>query len=166
MHGWSRQYVNKLVKNKTIPVNEKKKVDVNAAIQALKDAADPARTLVEKPEEAQTTLDDQLEETPIAAIDENTSSFQSARTMREQTNAEIAKLTLEEKQGKLVDKAEVEKQVMKLFRDLREVILNAPASFSGKLITLSSEREVTVFLEEGLTQLLNDFSESIDQQKS
>lgn len=108
--GISKQAVNKLVKKRTIQLRPDGKVDFAAADHARRVNADPARQLVDdaaaKPVAADLASPEQL-------------SFSAHRAEREQYQAQLARLDLETRLGKLLSKDEVENAMVQSGRTIR-----------------------------------------------
>ncbi len=160
--GVSRQYINRLVKSGKIPVFAGGKVDAAAADAARVDNADPARAPFSKlaQQEIPRFLREDLPQAPAA--DPKQSSYQDARTLREQANAQRAQLELKQLQGLLVEKKAVEKEIGSIYRDFREKLLRIPRREAGKLVTLKTEREVAAYLEEMIRQALHSYADELE----
>lgn len=130
--GVSRQAISKLVKSGKIPVTRSgNSIEINfaQADKALGQTIDPSRTLaaesgsqpVGKPQSGG-DLFDQPAVTQIEAgqSGEQSSDYQQHRAAREGYNAEIARLDLEERLGRLVDKQDVEESMVTAGRQIRQ----------------------------------------------
>lgn len=89
--------------------------------------------------------DDELGTEPVApGALASSSSYQSARSRREETNAQLAEIALQERLGLLLDKSEVIDAFFALGASLREMMENArielAAQFGAELGTALAER--------------------------
>ena len=94
-NGWSRQYVNKLVRQGRITLDNGK-VNEAAALQALKAEEEPSTVLrqssPEKPAQAPVVA-------PVPAEGRAPVDYLTARTMREAYRAKMARMEYEQKQS-------------------------------------------------------------------
>ncbi|RCK20080.1 hypothetical protein TH8_19645 [Thalassospira profundimaris] len=130
--GVSRQAISKLVKSGKIPVTRiGNAIEINfaQADKALGQTIDPSRTLAaesgSQPVGKPRSGDDLFDQTVVTQIDagqsgEQGSDYQQHRAAREGYNAEIARLDLEERLGRLVDKHDVEESMVTAGRQIRQ----------------------------------------------
>jgi hypothetical protein len=84
-------------------------------------------------------------------------NYAVARAARELCEAELRKLDLEERKGNLLSRRAVEIETFKLFRVLRDTILNIPSRISAQLAVESDPRNVEEVLETELRRALESF---------
>lgn len=156
--GCSRQYINKLVSQGKIQKDENGKIDPVEAVKAMQANADPAhdshRTIL--PE----VTEDHVPDTAPAGASAD-GSFQASRSQREFYNARMAEMEYLRKVGELLGREDVEKQVSHLARILRNRLMDMPGKLSGRLVSLTSEREITALLEETINELLTEISQRL-----
>lgn len=130
--GVSRQAISKLVKNGKIPFTQTgSRIEINfaQADKALGQTIDPSRALaaqsasqpIGKPE----PKDDLFDQPTVTTADvgqsgEQGTDYQQHRAAREGYNAEIARLDLEERLGRLIDKQDVEESMVTAGRQIRQ----------------------------------------------
>ncbi|MHC8493423.1 hypothetical protein ACTU44_12020 [Thalassospira sp. SM2505] len=130
--GVSRQAISKLVKSGKIPFTKAGSViEINfaQADKALGQTIDPSRTLAaesgSQPVGKPHSGGDLFDQPVVTQIDtgqsgEQGSDYQQHRAAREGYNAEIARLDLEERLGRLVDKQDVEESMVTAGRQIRQ----------------------------------------------
>jgi hypothetical protein len=139
--GKTKQYVNKLAKSGRIPVGADGKIDPEAADEAMRRAADPARRL-RAPIAAEPQDDDQGEASPqTPKADSGGVSFTHARTAREAYMAKLAKLEYERQMDAFRPKAEVVEGMVAAGRRIRQGLDAIPtwAEEITALITAGSD---------------------------
>ena len=152
-NGWSRQYVNKLVKQGRIKVKGGR-IDPVAAKKAIEELAEPSTVLRESP-----TPKGQLVPSSSYPVDNRkTVDFASARTMREAFRAKMAKMEYEEKAGKLTDASKVRADAFRAGRIIRDALLGIPDRLADILAAEQDPRQVRQLLEEELEMILSDIS--------
>lgn len=88
-------------------------------------------------------------------------SIVASRAVREVYQARLAKMTYEEKTGKLIDASTVRNQAFRLARTVRDSILNVPDRISAELFGMDSVAE----LHERLTEELRQALESLQNEQ-
>lgn len=83
-------------------------------------------------------------------------TFSEARAMREAYNAQIAKLTFDEKAGKLIDKNEAKAMVFRIGREIRDALLMIPEKLSDELASVEDPVEISSLLEEEIRETLDN----------
>lgn len=141
-NGWTRQYVNKLIKSGKI-VTTNGLINPAQALKRLEQIADPAAALRKPP-----PLTDEKK-----AVD-----FVSARTMREAYRAQMAKIDFEERSGKLTDAAKVKDDAFRAGRIVRDALLAIPDRLSDILAAEDDPRVIRQLLLDDFEQILNDLS--------
>lgn len=93
-------------------------------------------------------------------------TFSDARVQKEQAQAGLAELTLEERAGRLVDRGEVERAAFEAGKVLRERVLAMPTRLAGELVTMvrggGGDREVAALIKETLKDTLRDVGTAIE----
>ncbi|WP_263080077.1 hypothetical protein [Endozoicomonas sp. Mp262] len=152
-NGWSRQYVNKLVKQGRIKVKGGR-IDPVAAKKAIEELAEPSTVLPESP-----TPKGQLVPSSSYPVDNRkTVDFASARTMREAFRAKMAKMEYEEKAGKLTDASKVREDAFRAGRIIRDALLGIPDRLADILAAEQEPRQIRQLLEEELENILRELS--------
>lgn len=155
--GKTKQYVNKLVRQGRIALVDGK-VDRDVADAALRGSADPARRLNEPAERGDDMEDD---DAPMPRGDGGGMTYQKARTAREAYQAQLAKIELDKQRGRLVDKADVERQAFETGRLTRDRILAMLAQVSGQLVTMIDEREIAAFLRSRANEVFSETTRDV-----
>ena len=120
--GYSKQYVNKLVKQGKIQLINGK-VDVENALAAIQQQADPARA-------------DVLPSSPStnsAPTRNHQADYQKARALKETVKAQLTKLEYDKETGKVVSRAEVQDAWFRAGRMLRDQLLQLPDRIDARL---------------------------------
>ncbi|MCB9990692.1 MAG: hypothetical protein H6867_04860 [Rhodospirillales bacterium] len=159
----SRQYVNKLVQQGKIPLDEKKRIDPDIADAVLAQLADPARRLNdEAPEDEYDPVPAENDEEEAAGNAANDhASFARIRTAREGYQAKLAQLDYEERAGKLVKKDDVAKEAYDVSRRLRDRFLALPQELTGTLIGMTDEKEMIRFLRSKIRDVLMEAADDV-----
>ncbi len=89
-------------------------------------------------------------------------TYHDARAQREAFNAENARLDLEERLGRLIDKADVEASTMTVFRRLRDRLLSIPSTLADRLAAQPDARAVRVLLDTELRTMLETLATELD----
>lgn len=100
------------------------------------------------------------------APDSNASSYTAARAAREGYQAENARLDLEARLGRLVDRDEVDRRTFDTFRRLRDRLLAMPATICDRVAAAPDSRAVRTVLEEEIRALLTKLAETLDHEES
>lgn len=146
--GKSKQYINKLVRTGKISLGPDGLIDPEAATAALKKSADPARKIVTS------------SGTPSpSSPSENGEGYYDARTKRESIRAKVEELKYRRTSGELVDVAEIESELKGVFRDLRDRLQALPTTWKGRLVSMTDEREIQIYLSEQIRLVLEDISD-------
>lgn len=88
-------------------------------------------------------------------------SYAKSRAVRENYQANIAKLTYEEKAGKLVKVDDVSREAFEIARTVRNSVLNIPNRLSALLANESDPNRVFEILTKELNHALEDLSDAI-----
>lgn len=88
------------------------------------------------------------------AVTVDSESYAASRAKREAYNAELARLELEEKQGTLVNAADVKKEAYAAARQVRDGMLNIPDRVAAELAALTDQFEVHRRLTEEIRKAL------------
>jgi DNA-binding MarR family transcriptional regulator len=142
-------------------------VNLAAYLRAVRDETDPAQylrnrmdaPLFDRPLADPEVEDDETGDLPAS----DGANYQRARAQREAFNAENARLDLEERRGALVDKDEVDRRQMEIFRRLRDRLLQLPATSAGRLAAQSDERAVRTMLDKDIRAVLERFANELDR---
>jgi hypothetical protein len=134
----------------TTDPNGKVRVDPAAADKAWEETTDPAKQ--RKPEA------DASAKTPP-------SDYSRARAMREAYLANLAKITYEEKIGKLVEADAVKKAIFEASRITRDALLNIPNRISPQLASETDPHEVHLLLEAEITRALEELANALRSSK-
>jgi hypothetical protein len=99
-------------------------------------------------------------ETPEATDDEDgePATYAASRAKREAYQAKLAKVTYEERIGKLVLAEEVHKQAFKTARTVRENILNIPDRIASQLASEPDPHKVHLLLSDELRRALESLA--------
>jgi hypothetical protein len=84
-------------------------------------------------------------------------TYTQARALREVYDAQRRKLELQLRHGELITRADVEKEAARLYRQIRDAILNVPARLSGQLVGQTDEATIHGLLEGELRRALDAF---------
>ena len=82
-----------------------------------------------------------------------------AKTLTEESKAELERIKLQELQGQLVRAEVVERERFNHARMLRDAVLALPARISPELAAITDAKELAIFLERKLVQALEDLVE-------
>ncbi|MCW3477354.1 hypothetical protein [Limobrevibacterium gyesilva] len=92
--------------------------------------------------------------------DADAEAYASSRARREATNAKRAELELAELEGRLVDRAAVQREVEEMVRSLRDRVLNVPRDIAASVATMTDERaieaRITLALKAALTEAADE----------
>lgn len=140
-----------------------KLVNVVALQRLLVDETDPAQALRNNMPEPELPLPDG-DEPPVAAPERRDSSFSDNRSRHESFKAENARLDLEERLGKLVSVADVERHTMNVMRRVRDRLLGLPAQIAPDDMDYRARadrevRKVLNLLADELSEIANADSE-------
>ena len=153
--GWTRQYVNKLVRQGRIPVKGGK-IDPVAAEKAIAELAEPATILRESP-----APQSHAASSPGYPVDNRKAvDFAAARTMREAFRAKMAKMEYEEKAGKLTDATKVREDAFRAGRIIRDALLGIPDRLADILAAEQDPRQVRQCLQDELESALEQLTHS------
>ena len=160
--GWSKQYVNQLVRGGRIQLIDGK-IDPIAADEALRRHRDPAR-------QADFRTDGMLADAPASSSDDPIASrvqgsFAKARTVREHYRAMREKLEFELAAGNLIEKKEVELQQFALARLTRDRILQSAENIASRIVAAFEidERKVRELVDTSLLTIVNEIGCEIAQ---
>lgn len=159
----SRQYINKLIKEGKISVDEKKRVDPVEADQVLQDLADPAHDMREgnEPPEQETVDEAEYDEPAGNPSGANSGLYRKARTQQVAYQAKMAELDYRKKANELVDVDDVERSAFDAARQTRDALLSVPQEVAGVLVGMTDEREIAAFLRGKLRDALMEASDNV-----
>lgn len=141
-----------------------KLINLVAYRRAVNEETDPAQHLRNRTEpELFGVADEEDAPAPPTGSGQRQSSYHDARAQREAFNAENARLDLEERRGNLVDRDEVDRRQMEIFRRLRDRLLQLPATSAPRLVSQPDERAVRVMLDKDIRSLLDKFADELDR---
>lgn len=158
--GWSKQYVNQLIKKGRILLVDGQ-IDPEQADRALGRTRDPSRAAAFRTdgmgEPSNATAGPELDAARIHG------SFAKARTVREHYRALKERLEYEQAAGNLVSRVEVEDEHFTLARMMRDRLLQGMHDIAGALAAQFKIDEATVrdLLIERVTGLLNGIADEI-----
>jgi hypothetical protein len=89
-------------------------------------------------------------------------SFSTARTLKEQYNAEMKKLDYEERAGKLLRDEDVRKGAFEMYRKTRDSLLNIIDRISAQLTAEKKEANVRIILENEIRNALTHIRSEYD----
>jgi hypothetical protein len=89
-------------------------------------------------------------------------SFADARALRENFNAKMTLVQLEEKIGSLLPRDKVAVAIESLFRVHRDAILNIPNRIAGQVLELPDTASVQDLIESELRQTLEELAEGLN----
>ncbi len=126
--GVSRQAISKLVKAGKIPLEESGKINFARADMVLGQNMDPSRGLAANmagqtnaaDADGDADLFDQTSASTGSQRPADESNYQTSRAKREGYNAELARLQLEQQQGFLIDRRDVEEAMVTAGRKIRQ----------------------------------------------
>ena len=151
----SRQYIGKMIKQGKIQkVGDK--IDFDAASDALKQVADPAR-----PRNTPDLLSDPLSEASPSPTGSRSPTFGEAKTMKEVYSAKLARLRYEEESGKLIEKSEIEDKARDIAIAVKESLLMIPNSMMESLAVETDPREINVMLDREIRKVLARMADQI-----
>ncbi|MDR4485297.1 MAG: hypothetical protein R3B95_19200 [Nitrospirales bacterium] len=184
--GVSRSMVNRLVKRGIIPIDENGQVDVTEADQAYAHALHPGydhNRRAKLPLEGHEGVPDP--DVPVSFVSvgggaedpvldhggapKGISQFKIHATEQKRWQALIARLDYEERAGKLVDVREIETQAFRVYRDVRDALMNIPGRVAAELaaeLGLDSNRgQDTVFdiLTREITEVLEGLAHGVQE---
>jgi hypothetical protein len=160
--GWSKQYVNQLIKKGRIHLVDGQ-IDPEQADRALGRTRDPSRVAAFRSdgmgESGNAATGPELDAARIHG------SFAKARTVREHYRALKERLEYEQAAGNLISKAEVEDEHFTLARMTRDRVLQGMHDIAGTLAVQFKIDEATVRgqLIERVTGLLNSVADEIER---
>lgn len=161
----SRQYINKLVHQGKIEVDEKKRVDPEQADKVLEELADPSQAKIE--ENTPPDEDGLGEDGQLGSSSQQPSSLMSqARISQVAYKAKLAQLDFEERAGKLVSVQDVEREAFEAARQVRDTLLSVPQEVAGVLVTMKDEKEIAVFLRSKLKDALMEAGANVGLSES
>ncbi|MBX6427160.1 MAG: helix-turn-helix transcriptional regulator [Variibacter sp.] len=91
-------------------------------------------------------------------------SYTRSRALRETYQAENARLDLEERIGRLVDRAEVEHRVYNIFRRLRDRLLSLAPILSERVVAAPDARAARMIIDEEVRRMLDQLAAELDQE--
>jgi hypothetical protein len=160
--GWSKQYVNQLIKKGRIHLVDGE-IDPEQADRALGQTRDPSRAAAFRTdgmgESANAATGPKLDAARVHG------SFAKARTVREHYRALKERLEYEQAAGNLVSKAEVHDEYFTLARMTRDRLVQGMHDIAGTLAMQFKIDEATVrgHLIERVTGLLNSVADEIER---
>ncbi len=117
----------------------------------------------QKTEDREQTTDGREQRTETAkTIDFTNMSFSSARTLKEQYNAEMKKLDYEERAGKLLLDEDVRKGAFEMYRKTRDSLINIIDRISAQLAAEKNEANVRIILENEIRNTLSHIRGKFD----
>jgi hypothetical protein len=100
---------------------------------------------------------------PPAPIDDPSKpQYSASRALRESYEAENSRLNLEERTGRLADKAEVERRTFRIFRRVRDRFLSLSAVAAPRVFNASDERTARQIMDEEVRKLLDALAADLD----
>lgn len=145
-------YINKLVKNGTLNLDEDGKLDPRVCDEILRQIQDPARTVMQQ------DADDD-DEGLAPAADNKRGAYNDAALAYKLAQTQVIQLQLRKEAGELVSKADVDREAFETQRKIRDRLQRLPAQIAGKLVKMTNEMEIQAFLagqiREVLTELAN-----------
>lgn len=147
LRGFSRAYVNRLVRDGVILQVHGKQVDVAQADAALAARREPARPLRRKNAEAHMTAEER----------HHRERYLQARAKREQIRAEMAELKYRVMTGELVKAEPVFQNVALQARAFRDALLNIPARLGAQIAAESDPRRIEAMLRKECETALDAF---------
>jgi len=136
--GHSRQYVSKLVRKGVIKTIEGK-IDPQQADKALEDNSSPAHAVKNKEGRI-----------PI--------TYKAAQTAKEIARAKLIQIQVREKEGSLVEIAQVQKDAFDAGRNVRDALLNIPDRISSILAGEKKEAKIRKMLTSEIKNALVDIN--------
>jgi len=142
-------------------------INLVAYMRAVREETDPAQYLrngIDAPLFAEPDEDPRLDTTdplPDGPLSDG-ASYQQARARREAFNAENARLDLEERIGRLVDRDDVEDRTMTAFRKIRDRLLSLPATLADRLIAQPDAASMRVALDKEIRAVLEAAAHELD----
>lgn len=160
--GWSKQYINQLVKQGRIQLANGR-IDPVAADAALAGTRDPSRgSRVRMPPEASPLpiSGSPAGSTPVGGAE---GTFVKARTVREHFRAMREKMEFEAATGELVRRREVEDAAYGIGVTFRQHMMRAAESIGLAVASRFrlAERDVSVVITDGITQALRQLHDAI-----
>jgi hypothetical protein len=163
--GWSASYVTKLKDQQRLVLSEDGKlVDVAATLAILNRTRDPGKESVrehhaagrtEKNVSALTRPDAPTDDDPETRSSANP-RYWDAKTSRESTLDQLAKLELSKKKGDLVERERVEAMAFASGRMLRDSVLGLPTQLAPELAAMTDPFQIEIRLRDALRQVFAD----------
>jgi hypothetical protein len=88
-------------------------------------------------------------------------SFADARAVEKNIDAKLKLVELQEREGELLQRAEVLKDVGKLVRVTRDHLLNIPARIAAQVVALTELSDVEATIAEEITVTLEDLADAL-----
>lgn len=89
-------------------------------------------------------------------------AFKAARARKMAADAEMAEKQLAELRGDLCRTVEVDRRVSDLFRDLRDKVTGLTIRMAQRTMSLPTERERAVMIEEEIERVFAEFADGLD----
>ncbi|WP_281648167.1 hypothetical protein [Parendozoicomonas sp. Alg238-R29] len=157
-HGWSKQYVAKLVKQGRITL-EGGKVDALTAKKAIDQLSEPSMSLREQAGQRHTGALIPASGSSSSTEGRKAVDYAAARTMREAYRAKMARLDFEEREGKLIDAAKVREDAFRVGRMIRDALLGIPDRMADVLAAEDNAIRVKQLLHQDIEEALQSLSD-------
>jgi len=173
--GHTRGYINQLVKNGTIKLDEDGKTTLEKAKTEIEKNADPQKAYStkafknneNKKIEKLTTEDKEVllanMSDPEYIKDVFGLSYADARTRNEQIDILINTVKLQKEQGKLIDVEQVKKDAFEIGKKVREGMLNIPDRICDLLASENEPIKIHKILTEEIKEVLEAMSEELNK---
>ena len=147
--GWSRAYVNKLVKTGKLTLVDKR-VDVELADAELAKNIDSTRS----------NNGLAVRESAAAVGSEAGLALMEAKRLHEEYKARLARLRYEEARGLLVEKSEVDREAYAIGRVVRDAMLAIPSRLRDILAAEDNAKEIHRILERDIGHALDELTKT------
>lgn len=165
--GCSRPYISKLVKQGKIPTLPDRSIDPEAADEALRKIADPARTKAEKPQprgkaKARPKAKAKAKAEPEPDLKgPDILTFADAKAKHESYRAKLAKLKYEQESKKLVDRDLVVKTAATAGRIAVTRFMALPTKLAPILKAETDQRVIHDLLESEIRTVITEFRQAL-----
>ncbi len=86
-------------------------------------------------------------------------NYQMSRAIREAYNAKLARLDYEERNGKLVDRADVDRKWFEVGCRVRDRIQSLPSRMSAELAAMTDRKAIETFMDQELRNALEELAQ-------
>jgi predicted membrane chloride channel (bestrophin family) len=152
--GCVPSYINRLVKNGTLNLDEDGKLDPKVCDEILRLIKDPARTVMDD-------SDDDAEEPA-----DKRGTYNDAALQYKLAQTQVLQLQLRKEAGELVSKAEVDREAFESKRKIRDRLQRLPTQIAGKLVKMTNEMEIQAFLAAQIREVLTELSNAVGTDES